>query len=87
MTNTIDRDEIERRLTNVPPGSDAVGKALDQLTAAAIELGAVLVQLVPAGREQSLALTNLEQSLAWSKKGVALNQDRVPAAGGPTTEE
>lgn len=87
MSHEIDHTEIARRLTNVPPGGDNVHKTLDALTAAAIDLGEVLADLVPPGREQALALTNLEQTLAWAKKGVALNQDQVPDVVGPTTED
>ena len=87
MSHDIDRDEISRRLTNAPPSGQHVHQALDDLTASAILFGEYLARLVPPGREQSLALTNLEQALAWAKKGVALNQDRVPGAAGPSPEE
>jgi hypothetical protein len=87
MSNPINADEIARRLTNVPPGSPDVHAALDELTAAGIMFGEAIARYVPAGREQALAATNLEQALAWAKKGVALNQDQVPAAGGPTPED
>lgn len=79
---SITAEEITRRLTNQPPRTAKVGMDLDDLTAAAIEFGKVIAEIVPPGREQSLAVTHIEEVLFWSKKGVALNQAQVdPEAG------
>lgn len=37
------------------------------------ELALFLVEVVPKGREQNLALTKLEESMFWSNAGVARN--------------
>lgn len=78
---TIDHNEIARRLTNVPPGSDNAHRAMDVLTAAGIAFGDAIVAVVPPGREQSLAVTSVEQAVFWAKKGTALNQDQLPGIG------
>lgn len=35
------------------------------------ELAYLIAELVPAGREQSLAMTNLEQATFWANAGIA----------------
>lgn len=41
------------------------------LRSAAKDLAAMIVDSVPASREQSLALTNLEQAIFWANAGIA----------------
>lgn len=79
----ITTEEIARRLTNQAPRYPVTHEALDALTAAGIAYGEALAAIVPPGREKSLSVTALEESLAWAKKGVALNQDDLPAGGAP----
>lgn len=79
----ITEEEIARRLTNAAPRYPSTHEALDALTAAGIAYGETVAAVVPTGREKSLAVTSLEESLAWAKKGVALNQDQLPAGGAP----
>ena len=38
------------------------------------ELAEMIVELVPESREQSLALTNLEQAVMWANAGIARNE-------------
>lgn len=64
---------VEHDLTNHPPKGET-GALLDEVTRRCIELGHFLVDNVPAGREQSLALTHLEQLSMWAKAGIARNQ-------------
>lgn len=42
-----------------------------ELRSEAKALARRIVQTVPAGREQSLALTNLEQSIMWANAGIS----------------
>ena len=37
----------------------------------AVELAAAIMVLAPDGREKSLALTNLEQTLFWANAGIS----------------
>lgn len=41
------------------------------LRSAAKSLAYMIVELVPESREQSLALTNLEQAIFWANAGIA----------------
>jgi len=50
-------------------------KTHQQLSELFIELATWVTKLVPVGREQSLALTNLEQAKFWASAGVARNPE------------
>lgn len=43
----------------------------EALRSAAKSLAYMIVELVPESREQSLALTNLEQAIFWANAGIA----------------
>jgi len=66
-------ERVEHDLTNHPPVA-GTGAVLDAVTATCIAMGHFLVDNVPPGREQSLALTHLEQLSMWAKAGIARNQ-------------
>ena len=42
----------------------------------AVELASAILLLAPVGREQSLALTNLEQTVFWANAGIARLQSK-----------
>jgi hypothetical protein len=66
--------EIARRLTNVLPQSDKTAALMDEVTARLIDLGTWIVENTPECREQSLAITAVEEVSFWVKKTIALNQ-------------
>ena len=68
------RARVQHDFTNHPPVNDEVAARMDEATRRFIELAEWIVENVPAGREQSLALTQLEQTSMWSKAGIARNQ-------------
>lgn len=70
-------ERVENDFRNHPPTHDAIHQVMDDLTEAFIALGHHLVNRLPPGREQSLALTHLEQCSMWSKAAVARHQDEV----------
>lgn len=72
---------VERDLTNHPPRAAAVGSLMDDVMARIKELAHWIVDNVPSGREQSTALTKLEEVSMHAKAGIARYQHRVP--GGP----
>ena len=71
-TNPTDPDLVHR-LTNHPPIGNT-GELLDAVTQHMIWMGTFIQQYVPVGREQSLALTKLEELSMWVKAGIARNQ-------------
>lgn len=66
--------EVARRLTNVPPKSPETGALMDEVTARLIDLGTWILEVTPECREQSLAITAIEEVSFWVKKTIALNQ-------------
>jgi hypothetical protein len=66
----IDRDEIRRRFTYYPPNperANAHKNVRDSIGTAAAELA----DLLPAGREKSLAITALEEAMFWANAAIA----------------
>jgi hypothetical protein len=68
-------ERLRHNLTNHPPVSEAVVRDMENLRLEARALGETILGLVPESREQSLALTNLEQTVMWAIAGLARNQE------------
>jgi hypothetical protein len=65
--------KIENSFTyHAPKGSQP--ERFEALRAKAKELAYLIDGLVPVSREQSLALTNLEQAVFWANAGIARNE-------------
>lgn len=77
MPNGRTREDIVRSLTNQPPINDIVIEVFEAVRHHAKRYGTDIIELVPEGREKSLALTKLEESVMWAIKGIALNQSAV----------
>ena len=67
MTN----DEIDKRFDHHPPTGEKIG--LHAKTRVAFKELAHVVNMLPASREQSLALTALEEGLMWANAAIARN--------------
>jgi hypothetical protein len=67
-------EQMEHNLTNHPPQSDGIELKMDDATAMMIQVGYWIINNVPQGREQSVALTKLEELSMWVKAGIARNQ-------------
>jgi hypothetical protein len=70
MPPPIDKAEIERRFTShaVSPGK---AMAMHDLRAAAALLASAIVELTPECREQSTAITKLEEAVFWANAAIA----------------
>jgi hypothetical protein len=66
----MSRDEIGQRFTYHPPQDHQVPK-YQLIRAKATELAQLIVKLTHVSREQSLALTNLEQAVMWANASIA----------------
>jgi len=66
---------VEHDLTLHPPTSEAIGKRMDILRAQAKKFAHAVVAQCPEKREQSLALTKIEEALFWAIAGIARYQD------------
>lgn len=68
-----DPGELANRFTHHPPkGDQAVRYA--EIRRRGGELAALIVSMSPLSREQSLALTNLEQAVMWANAAIARNE-------------
>lgn len=67
-----------RSLTNIPPSPETI-ETIESFRAVAKTMAAAIIEMVPQGRERSLALTKLEELVMWGVKGLVLHAD----LGGP----
>lgn len=80
-----ERDPIEAlywSLTNHAPDDPATIDRFDEIRGDAKLLGRDILELCPASRERSLAITHLEEAVMWATKSIACNQDRLPPRPG-----
>lgn len=66
------RAEIENNFTYHPPVGEQLNK-YEVLRSQAKEFAILLVSLTPTSREQSLALTHLEEVIFWANASIARN--------------
>ena len=66
-------ERIEHSLTNQPPREDFI-EWIELIREHAKSLGRVIIDYSPISREQSLALTHLEETVMWAVKGIVCNQ-------------
>lgn len=65
-------EDLERRFIHHPPVGDQ-GERYEALRSASLELAHMIGDLSKLSREQSLALTKLEEALFWANAGIARN--------------
>lgn len=70
MNETL-HQRIERDFTNHPPVDPESIKTMEHLRSMAKELAGAVIDLCPAGREQSLSLTFIEQGLMFAIAAIA----------------
>jgi len=66
--------ELENKFIYKTPSPKGI-RTHQQLSELFIHLADWVLKLVPAGREQSLALTKLEEAKFWASAGVARNEE------------
>lgn len=66
----MDQAELETRFTYHAPSGDQAGK-YEALRDCAKTFASLVVELCPESREQSLAITNIEQAVMWSNAAIA----------------
>ena len=65
--------DLEKRFTYHAPKPGQPEK-YTAIRAKAKELAEMIVELVPESREQSLALTKIEEGVMWANAGIARNE-------------
>jgi hypothetical protein len=66
-------DDLKNRFTYHAPKGDQQERYV-ALRNAGLALAALIVTSTPASREQSLALTKVEEALFWANAGIARNE-------------
>ncbi len=68
--------DLEKRFTYHAPKPGQPEK-YTAIRAKAKELAEMIVELVPESREQSLALTKIEEGVMWANAGIARNESET----------
>jgi hypothetical protein len=66
----MDREELHRRFTYHPPSAEQT-VLYEEIRSRALELASFIVDVAPRNREQSLAITHLEQAVMWANASIA----------------
>ena len=70
------RDEVANRFT-YHPATFTTAPMHDQIRRLYAELAGYVLDFVPAGRHQSLALTALQESMMWANAAIACDTPAV----------
>ncbi len=72
MSDKVSVDpDLEKRFTYHPPKDLDTTEKYENIRGLAKEFAYFIKENVPAGREQALALTHLEETVMWSNAGIA----------------
>lgn len=63
-------DDLEHRFAHHAPNDDRRNRH-EQVRAACLDLARTIDELCPAGREKSLAITHVEDSMMWANAAIA----------------
>ena len=77
MTANERAEALHKSLTNQPPLGPEIVARFEAIRGEAKDYGSAVIALTPPSREQSLALTKLEESVMWAVKAIALNQEQL----------
>jgi hypothetical protein len=66
---------LHHRFAYHPPSSEQVKSNHERVRGACLLLATSLEQLIPDGREKSLAMTKVEEAMFWANAAIARNQD------------
>ena len=69
----VTNEELEKRFTYHPPKGDQV-KRYEALRGGALEFASLIVTLTPYSREQSVALTLLDETVMMANAAIARNE-------------
>jgi len=74
-------ERIKNDFTHHPPTAEQVVR-YEMLRDAALEFATLVCKCSPASREQSLALTNIEQAIMWVNAAIARNEKQTTEVTG-----
>ena len=79
-------EDLRGRFNYHPPPNEAVVEAHERLRSACYGAAMTVVERTPTCREQSLALTKLEEAMFWANAAVARHHDHYEAEALAETE-
>lgn len=68
-------EDLDNRFSYHTPKTDRRRNAHESVRAACRDIADLLNELLPEGREKSLAITNLEQAMFWGNAALARTPD------------
>jgi len=71
---TIDANDLQQRFQHHPPRNDADIKAHEAIRETCRQAAVTIMGQTPASREQSLAVTKLEEAMMWANAALARNR-------------
>ena len=71
----MDETELHARFTSYPAKTRKRDGVHQEIRDAGLKAALLINTHVPAGREQSLAVTKLEEAVFWANKGIATHTD------------
>lgn len=66
--------DLDNRFAHHPPSTDAIASHHHLMREAARWLAGQVIEYVPEGCEQALALTKIEEAMMWANAGIARHQ-------------
>lgn len=64
-------DDLENRFNYHPPKDDQTRMNHETVRECLLETAEIIVSITPEGREQSLAITKLEEAMMWANAAIA----------------
>jgi hypothetical protein len=71
----LEQNDIENRFAYHQPSSDEIANAHQSVRHVCATLARVLNFMLPEGREKSLAITHLEETMMWANAAIARSQE------------
>jgi hypothetical protein len=71
---TVSEQDLHNRFDFHPPGSDEIVARHALIRGECLSLAATIVDQTPYSREQSLALTAIEEAMMWANAAIARHQ-------------
>ena len=69
----ITQDDISKRFTHYAPSDDQLPR-YKAIRRTALEFATLILESTPTSREQSLAITALEECVMWANAAIARNE-------------
>ena len=67
----LDIPDLQNRFTHHPPPSKEIVHQYKRIREVGLKMAALVLQFSPEGREQSLAITKIEEAVFWANASIA----------------